>query len=281
MTILITGATGNIGRPLIQLLLDAGADLRAVSRDPSAANLPAAVQVVASPFEGLRGATAIFLNSRALGDQMAAVVAAAAQSDDMARIVALSAINADDDDTRQPSRVRGDRNREADQLAAASGIPWVSLRPTLFASNFVGMWATQIQHGDTVFGPHANASVAPVADVDVAAVAAQAFLRDDLLGQRIPLTGPQALTNAELVETLGTSLGRALRYQEVTARAVSDRFAEMGFPDGFADAYIAMLASTVEHPAEVTNDVDKILDRPATPFADWAAAHRAAFTSGR
>ncbi len=280
MTILITGATGNVGRPLIDHLLAAGADVCAVSRNPSAAQLPAAVQVVESPFDGLRDATAVFLNSRALGAQMSAVVDAAAQSG-VQRILALSAINADDDDTRQPSRFRGDRNRETDQIAAASGIPWISLRPTLFASNFVGMWAAQIRGADCVYGPHPRASLAPIADGDIAAVAAHALLADDLIGQRIPLTGPQALTNAELVGVLGTVLDRPLRYQEIPAHILRDRFAQMGFRAGFADAYTAMLTATLDRPAVVTHDVENILGRSATSFADWAAAHRAVFTSGR
>ena len=280
MTILITGATGNVGRPLVDHLLDAGADLRGVSRNPSAADLPAAVQVVASPLDGLRGATAVFLNSRALGDQMVPLIAAAARSG-VQRLVALSAINADDDDSRQPSRFRGDRNREADRLSANSGIPWVSLRPTLFASNFIGMWAAQIRGGDCVYGPHSGASLAPIADADIAAVAASAFLHDDLIGQRVPMTGPQALTNAELVGVLGTVLGRSLRYREVPAHVFRQRFTDMGFPVGFADAYTAMLATTLDHPATVTHDVEKILGRPATSFAEWADAHRAVFTSGQ
>ena len=279
MTILITGATGNVGRPLIDHLLTAGAHVCAVTRDPDSANLPAAVKVVASPFDGLSGATALFVNSRALGDQMAALIQAAADAG-VRRIVALSAINADDDDARQPSRFRGDRNREADQLAVGSGIPWVSLRPTLFASNFLGMWASQIRAGDVVYGPYAGASLAPIADADISAVAAHAFLTDDVLEQRVPLTGPQALTNTELVDVIGTVLCRTLRYQEVPATVFSDRFAEMGFPEGFSDAYLAMLAPTVEHAAVVTHDVEKILDRPATSFRDWVTAHRQAFAAG-
>jgi uncharacterized protein YbjT (DUF2867 family) len=280
MTILITGATGNVGRPLINQLLAAGADVCAVSREPSSADLPAAVEVVASPFAGLRGADAVFVNSRALSNQLSALVATAARCG-VRRLVALSALNADDDDSRQPSRLRGDRNREADQLAAGSGISWVSLRPTLFASNFIGMWAAQIRGGNAVYGPHPTASLAPIADADVAAVAARALLTDDLLGQRIPMTGPQALTNEELVGVIATVLGRPLRYREISAQTLRERFAQIGFPTGFADAYAGMLATTLDRPAEVTHDVEKILGRPATPFGEWVAAHRSVFAAGR
>jgi|GEM_PF-3838527 len=83
---------------------------------------------------------------------------------------------------------------------------WVSLRPSVFATNFAGMWSAQIRSGDIVGGPYADASSAPIAEADIAAVAARVLLTDDFAGQRIPLTVPQALTNAELVEVIGTVL---------------------------------------------------------------------------
>ncbi|WP_029112439.1 NAD(P)H-binding protein [Mycobacterium sp. URHB0044] len=276
-TILITGATGNVGRPLVNHLVDAGARVRALTRHPETAQFPAGVQVVGSATEGLRGADAVFLNSRALGAEMEPVVAAA-RAAGVTRLVALSAINADDDFARQPSRFRGDRNKEADQLAAESGLEWVSLRPTVFASNFAGMWAPQLRAGDVVAGPYASASTAVIVDHDISAVAARAFLTDDLLGQRIPLTGPQALTNAEMVAIIGTALDRPVRYHEVPNELVRQRFIGLGFGAEFADAYIALLAETVDRPALVTHDVEKILGRAATSFAQWVSDHRAFFT---
>jgi uncharacterized protein YbjT (DUF2867 family) len=272
MTIVITGATGNVGRPLVTELVRAGARVRAVSRQPNTANFPAEVEVVTSATAALKGASAVFLNSRALGDELADVVYLARKSG-VTRMVALSAINADDDFSRQPSRFRGDRNKEAEQYAVDSGLPWVSLRPSVFVSNFIGMWAPQIQAGDVVSGPYAAASSAPIVEADISAVAARALLTDDLLGQRIPLTGPQALTNTEMVAIIGDVLGRPLRYREVPPDLVRQRFIALGFPTEFADAYMAMLSDTVDRPALVTHDVEKILGRPAQSFAQWAATY--------
>jgi uncharacterized protein YbjT (DUF2867 family) len=173
------------------------------------------------------------------------------------RLVALSAINADDDFSLQPSRFRGDRNKEVEQLAVDSGLEWVSLRPTIFASNYAGMWAAQIRSGDVVAGPYAAASNAPIVDRDISAVEARAILTDELVGQRIPLTGPQALTDAQLVEIIGSVLDRRLSYQEVPPQLVRERFIGIGFSAEF----------------------EKILGRPAESFAQWAADHRALFTS--
>jgi uncharacterized protein YbjT (DUF2867 family) len=276
--VVVTGATGNVGRPLVTELAEAGIEVRAVTRNPDTADFPSGVTSFDSAFAALPGARAVFLNSRALGESMAPTVAAA-RAAGVTRLVALSAINADDDFSRQPSRFRGDRNKEVDQVAAESGLEWISLRPTVFASNFAGMWGPQIRGGDVVGGPYASASTAPIADPDIAAVAANALLTDELVGRRVPMTGPEALTNTQMVEAIGTVLGRPLRYQEAPPELVRQRFIGLGFGAEFADAYMALLAETVDRPALVTHDVEKILDRPATSFAQWVSDHRHLFTA--
>jgi uncharacterized protein YbjT (DUF2867 family) len=277
VTIVVTGATGNVGRPLVSELAAAGARVRAVTRTPEAAGFPDGVEAVYSAVDALPGATAVFLNSRALGGDLADVVALARRSG-VTKLVALSAINADDDFSRQPSRFRGDRNKEVEQLAVDSGLDWVSLRPAVFASNFVGMWSAQVRAGDVVGGPYAAASAAPIVETDIAAVAAQALLTDELVGQRIPLTGPQAFTNRELVESIGTVLGRSLTYVEAPPDLVRQRFIDLGLGAEFADAYTAMLAETLDKPALVTREVEKITGHPATTFAQWVSQHRDLFT---
>lgn len=277
-TILVTGATGNVGRPLVNLLAAAGARVRAVSRDPASARFPAGVEVVGSAAAGMSGASAVFLNSRALAGELATVVDLA-RREGVTRLVALSAINADDDFSRQPPRFRGDRNKEVEQYAIDSGLEWASLRPTVFATNFFGMWAPQVKAGDVVSGPYAAASTAPIVDADISAVAVHALLTDEQLGQKVPLTGPHALTNTELVDVVGDVLGRRLRYQEVPADLVRQRFVGLGFSAEFADAYIALLEATVSGPALVTHDVEKVLGRPARSFADAVGANRDLFTN--
>lgn len=274
MTILITGATGNVGRPLVEQLHAAGMKVRAVTRNPSP-NLPPEVETVASVRDGLAGVSAVFLNSRALGPDLAWTVQSA--KDAGAKLVALSAINADDDFSRQPSRFRGDRNKEVEQLAVDSGLPWVSLRPALFATNFIGMWAGQLQAGDVVAGPYASASSAPIVEADIAAVAAHALLTDELDGRKVPLTGPQSLTNAELLAVVGRVLGRHLRYLEIPVEQVRERFVAIGFPPEFGTAYTALMAETVGTPAPVSDELERILGRPAQPFAEWVDRHRGAF----
>jgi uncharacterized protein YbjT (DUF2867 family) len=280
MTIVVTGATGNVGRPLVAELVAAGAQVRAVTRAPDTAGLPSGVEAVGSAAEALPGASAVFLNSRALGEDLPNVVAECVRAG-VTKLVALSAINADDDFSRQPSRFRGDRNKEVDQLAVESGLAWVSLRPSVFATNFAGMWGAQIRAGDVVAGPYAAASSAPIVESDISAVAARALLTDDLVGQRIPLTGTQAFSNTELAGVIGGILGRPLQYREVPEELVRQRFIGIGFGADFADAYMSMLVETLDKPALVTHDVEKILGRPATPFAQWVSEHRDLFAQSK
>ena len=277
MTIVVTGATGNVGRPLVAELAAAGARVRAVTRTPHTAEFPAGVEVIGSAVDALPGASAVFLNSRALGAQLAEVVALAQRSG-ITKLVALSALNADDDFSRQPSRFRGDRNKEVEQFAVESGFAWVSLRPSVFASNFVGMWAAQNRAGDVDGGPYAAASTATIVDRDIAAVAARALLSDELDGRKVPLTGPQAFTNSELVAVIGAVVGRPLTYREAPPEMVRQRFIDIGLGAEFADAYTALLAETLDKPALVTHEVEKILGRPAVTFAQWVAQHRDLFT---
>src|SRR3984885_13216864 len=180
MTIVVTGATGNVGRPLVAKLAAAGTRVRAVTRTPETAGFPSNVEVSGAVADALPGASAVFLNSRALGENLGAVVADCRRAG-VSKLVALSAINADDDFSRQPSRFRGGRNKEVEQLAVDSGLAWVSLRPSVFATNFAGMWAAQIRAGDAVAGPYAGASTAPIVEADIAAVAARALLTDELV----------------------------------------------------------------------------------------------------
>ncbi|GLE52661.1 NmrA family NAD(P)-binding protein [Mycobacterium montefiorense] len=278
MTIVVTGATGNVGRPLVAELVAAGARVRAITRTPKTAGLSSRTEVVGTVAEALPGASAVFLNSRAVGENLADVVTECRRAG-VTKLVALSAINADDDFSRQPSRFRGDRNKEVEQLAIDSGLAWVSLRPTVFATNFAGMWAAQIRAGDTVAGPYPAASTAPIVESDIAAVAARALLTDDLVGQRIPLTGPQAFTNSELLDVIGAVLGRTLQYRQIPADAARQRFIDLAFSPEFADAYTAMLAETLDTPALVTHDVEKILGRAPVPFAQWVSEHRDLYTN--
>ena len=281
--ILVTGATGTVGRPLIEVLSTAGADIRAVIRKGQAAGLPAHVEVVVGDLSrpetiapALRGVTALFLHPRAVADAAFELVALAREQG-VQRVVALSAINIDDPLDQQPSRYNGDRNKEAEQAAVASGLEWVSLRPSSFASNTLQAWGAQIRAGDVVRYVYAAFEESLLDERDLAAVGARALLSDDLLGRRLMLSGPQSLSHAELVATIGEVIGRPLRFQEVEPEVLKRGMIANGFAEPFVTALLARYAREVGQAAPVTGEVERILGRPARTYAEWVADHADAF----
>jgi uncharacterized protein YbjT (DUF2867 family) len=281
--ILVTGATGTVGRPLIEVLSTAGADIRAVIRKGQAAGLPDGVEVVVGDLSrpdtiapALRGVTALFLHPRAVADAAFELVALAREQG-VQRVVALSAMNIDDPLDQQPSRYNGDRNKEAEQAAVASGLEWVSLRPSSFASNTLKAWGAQIRAGDVVRYVYAAFEESLLDERDLAAVGAHALLSDDLLGRRLLLSGPQSLSHAELVATIGEVIGRPLRFQEVEPEVLKRGMIANGFSEPFVYALLARYAREVGQAAPVTGEVAQILGRPARTYAEWVADHADAF----
>ena len=189
----------------------------------------------------------------------------------------LSAMNVDDNLEEQPSRYRGDRNKEVEDAPVGSGLEWVSLRAGFFAINTLQAWGAQIRAGDVVRGPYATFAEAPIHERDLAGVGASALLTDELVGRRLELTGPQSLTHEEMVAIIGDVIGRPLRYEEIPPEAVKQGMVQRGFPEPFVEALMARYARGVGQPAPLTGEVGEILGRPARTYAQWVADHADAF----
>jgi uncharacterized protein YbjT (DUF2867 family) len=276
---LVTGATGNVGRRVVQRLIAAGHRVRAVTRDPSRANLPAEVQVEAADLtdpETLRphldAVEAVFLVWPFV-DPAAAVRLAPRLADVLAgsgspRVVYLSAASAEADPDSFWAVV--------ERAITASGLLWTMLRPTGIATNTLG-WAGSIRAEGVVRWPYGAAARSMVHEDDIAAVAVEALTSDRHDKQTYVLSGPETVTQAEQVRIIGEAIGRDLHWQDVPARAVRPMLAvAMGSP-AFADAALAGWAALVQTPEQVTGDVAAVLGRPARTFAQWAADHAADF----
>jgi uncharacterized protein YbjT (DUF2867 family) len=280
--IVLTGATGLVGRLLVAELK--GHEVRVITRSPRDAGFPAEVEVVEGDPQrpetlerALCGADVLFLHSRAVGDAAYDVVALARDLG-VRRVVALAAANVDDRPDAQPSRFRGDRNKEVDDAAATSGLEWVSLRPSSFALNALTAWGGQIRAGDDVRYVYADFEESPLHERDLAEVLAKALLDDDLLGRRLDLTGPESLPHKEMVQKIGTALGRPLRFHEIPAPIAAEGMLAGGLPEPFVTAMMARYAAHLAQPQfPPTAEVEKILGRPAQTFAEWATDHIADF----
>lgn len=277
--ILVTGATGNVGRRVLARLTAAGHSVRAVVRDPSRAKLPAGVAAVTADLADpetvrphLDGVQAVFLIwpfvDTAATVQLAPRVAHTFASAGSPRVVYVSAAYADTDPDSFWAVV--------ERAIADSGLPWTVLRPSGIATNTLG-WAGAIRTEGVVRWPYGTAARSLIHQDDIAAVAVEALTSDRHDRRTYVLTGPETVTQAEQVRIIGTAVGRDVRWEDVPAEAVRPMLVEAFGNPAFADAALASWATMVEKPERVTDDVATVLGRPARTFAQWAADHAADF----
>ncbi|CAM5473487.1 SDR family oxidoreductase [Streptomyces atroolivaceus] len=277
--IVVTGATGNIGRPLTQTLAEAGRPVIAVSRHTAA--VPAGVRHVAADLSepgslkpALAGAKALFLllsgDLHATGASPVDLIGEAVAGG-VRRVVLLSTLGVA---TRPfgPTRIA---MRALEDTLRESGLEWTILRPGGFASNAL-WWAESVRTQRVVAAPFGDIGVPVIDPADIAAVAAACLLDDRHTGGVYELTGPEVVTPRQQAEAIAAALGSPVRFHELTrdeAKAAMTR----SMPAELADDTLDILGSP--HPSElrVSPDVRQVLGRPPRPFADWAARNVAAF----
>ncbi len=277
--VLVTGATGRIGGEVVAGLVAAGAEVRALTRRPAAARLPAGVDVVAGDLTvpesleaGLDEVDAVFLVWAAPAGTAPAVVARLAAR--ARRIVLLSSPHRTPHPFfQQPNALRA-LHAQLDDLVAASGVAWTILRPGMFASNALFWWGPQIRAGDVVRWPYGAAETAPIHERDVADVAVRALCDDAHAGDDYVLTGPASLSQAAQVHTIGEVLGRTLRFEEMSPEEAPR---ELGWPPAVAGMLLGAWRAALGQPAYVTDTIERVTGHPARTFRAWAAEHAAAF----
>jgi uncharacterized protein YbjT (DUF2867 family) len=277
--VLVTGATGNVGREVVNLLLSGGTHVSAVSRNPATAIVPSQAQLIQGDpsrpqtlARALDGMDAILLSPRALAGAARELLTLAA-SHGVRRAVLLSALTV---------QFGGGRRRFADEFRAIeaavkdSGLAWTILRSADYASN-AKAWAPQIRVSDTVRGAYGNASTSTVHERDVAAVAARSLIDDADVGQTYVLTGPQSLTQRDKVHAIGQAINRNLCWQEIPADQVRQAMIARGLPEDVPDRMLGYLADYVEKPGPSSDTVERLLQRPAVTFGEWATEHAGEF----
>jgi len=283
--ILVTGATGRVGRLVFDELLRAGASVSALTRRPLDAALPADAEVVAGDLTvptsldpALNGAEAVFLLWTAPAATAPAVVErlVAHPSPRPRHVVYLSAPHQTPHPFFQQPNPMRDLHVEIERLLAAARLEVTVLRPGMYASNARHWWGPQIRAGDVVRWPYADAETAPVDERDIAAVAAHTLLDGRHAGGDYVLTGPESLSQAAQVHAIGEAIGRPLRFEELSPDEFRDD-AEGSWPPGVADMLLDAWRATLGHRAYVTSAVQEILGSPARTFYQWAADHASAF----
>ena len=277
--VLVTGATSRVGRLVVDEILRAGAPVRALTRTPERAALPARVNVVQADFTApaslrpaLDGVDTVFLVWTAPIATARDVIAQLEShgSGRPRRIVLLSSPH----QTAHPFFQRPNALRalymELEQLLAASALDVVTLRPGIFASNVMHWWGPQIRSGDVVRWPYAHAETAPIDERDIAAVAARVLLDRRFTSGDHVITGPESLSHADQVRAIGDAIGRPLRFEELSPDEFR-RETAASWPPSVVEMLLGAWQATLGHRAYVTSAVEEITGTPARTFARWAA----------
>ncbi|AHH21521.1 NmrA family protein [Nocardia nova SH22a] len=272
--IVVTGATGNVGRPLVATLAAAGAKVRAVSRAVTAADVPDGVEYVRGDLARAGDLTAAFDGAESLflltsgeflgtGGDLGEVMTAA-RAGGVRRVVLLSSQGVG----------TGDHPSDLEDSVKQSGVEWTMLRPGNFASNAL-QWADSVRTERVIAAPFADAAFPLIDPEDIAAVAAAVLLGDGHDGKIYELTGPVAISPRQQAEAIGDAVGEPVRFVEETRAEATARMVRF-MPEPVVEATLNILSSPGAL-GQVRPDVERILGRPARSFGDWVARNVAAF----
>jgi uncharacterized protein YbjT (DUF2867 family) len=282
MKVLVTGATGHVGRHVVTQLVSSGHEVRALTRQTDAV-FPPGVEAVRGdllspdsiPFDGV-SRMYLFPEPRTAREVVARAVKAGIE-----RIVTLSSgavTGGFDTDFQLP----------VEQAVEASGAEWTHVRPGDFASNTLRLWGPMVRAERVVRYAQPEAPSLAIHDGDIAAVAVTALLEDGHTGRWYDLTGPALLTRRDQVAAIGEALGEEVRFEEVSAAEAREILRAQG---GWAAENADFLLGFSEYSAGGTSldDVDwaevlkplptveEVLGRPARTYAQWARDNADAF----
>jgi len=271
--VLVTGATGVLGKAIVDALLEARLSVRQGVRTPSKAssNVETAhldYREPATIAPAVAGASAIVLMAPPLDAEAPALlgpVIAEARRAGVQHIVLISAFGVNHNE-QAPLRV-------VEHLVIDSGVPYTILRPNFLMENFSeGPQANGIRTGDVIPLAAGDGKTSFVSTRDVAA-AVVAVLQQSLAGTELDLTGPEALDHAEVARIISAASGRTIRYQALTEEQMLDGARSHGMPAP-AVAYLGMLYGVVRagYAAGVANDFETLTGRRPTTFEAFAQA---------
>ena len=277
--ILVTGASGNVGKHLVEQLHAKNAQVRILVRDESkVAYLDESVERVVGDLDkpatlapAMRGVDVLYLVTP--DTQQVCHLLEAARQAGVKHVVKQSTIEAN------RSLGPGKWHRQQEELIMASHMAWTFLRPTMMMVNTIEWWAATVKSHSTVYFPGGKGKVAPVAPGDVAAVAAAVLSNPQAhKGQVYELTGPESLTIGDMVHVLGKVLGKHIRYINVPAPLAALWLRRMGLPayvvTGLFETLGALRRSEY---AYVTDAVRQVGGTEPQRFEAWCQAHAAVF----
>ncbi len=273
--ILVTGASGTVGQPLVERLRQRGAEvLRATSKRHHAAD-----QTFLDLTDHRSFAPALAGVSRAFvltppgfthQDQLVEPLIEQAARQRLEKLVLMTAMGVDADPTAPL--------RKAELLLEQSGVPFVVLRPNWFMQNFNSYWLAGIRHAGEIQLPAGTAKGSFIDARDIAAVAAEVLTSDTYRNVHFDLTGNAALDHGEVAGLLARVSGKPIRYRDVSPDEMRSTLQQAGLPPEYAELLLTLLGHFRAGYAErVTAAVPQILGRDAISFEQYASDYRQAW----
>ena len=281
MTYLITGATGDVGSKVVECLLQRGDRPRVLTRDEKRARSRFADRVdvfvgdLANPASlraALEGVDALFLVN--IGPQIPAqdeAAAKVAKAEGVKHLVKLSSM-----DVEQNLAI-GAWHERGEAAIRASGISFTFLQPTGFMSNLLA-WAPSIKAEGVVRSSTGEGRRAFIHCDDIAAVSTMALTTRQYDGASLPITGPEALTFAEVTAKIGTAIGRQLKFQPISDEEARQQYAASGASSSETEAHVSLWRAIRQgRLAKITDNVERILGRKPIAIDQWIMENAAAF----
>lgn len=281
-TILVTGATGTVGSELVNLLrgranLHLRAGVHSIEKTiPGVESAHFSYENDDAMSAACEGVDAVFWLTPITGGQLtwALRFLNVAKAANVKRLVKLSVSGMDE----SPLMTLAKWHLELENAIRETGIPWTSLRPNGFMQNFLTV-AVPLPDG-TMYSSTAEGRAAYVDVRDIAEVAVKALTEPGHEGKAYELSGPEALTMSEIAKILSEASGRDIRYVDLSDDALRQGMLDVGMPFWLVEMIIDINVHTrAGRNAQVTNVVEEITGRPATPFQQFALEHAQRWTT--
>ncbi|OKL39149.1 SDR family oxidoreductase [Pontibacter flavimaris] len=287
-TILVTGATGTVGREVVKQLAMLDGDIRvragvhSIIKGENLKRLPG-VEIVEMDFEdpeSLRAAFThvdkLFLITPLAEDQvqMARTLVDEAKRAGAKHIVKLSALGAGAAHGIQLGRW----HHEIEQYIEESGISYTFLRPASFMQNLIEYHAESIKQEGRFYMPSGDGRISYVDARDIAAVGIEALLGDGHAGKVYDITGPEALSNTEVAQLLSEVTGRQVAFVDVPEEDYRRSLKEHGSPARITDALVELYqVQKADKSSGVTDAVEKVTNRKPHSMRQFLQDHSDCF----
>jgi len=180
-------------------------------------------------------------------------------------------------DAREQNVGTGVWHAAGEAAIRASGIPFTFVQPSGFMSTAL-YWARSIKMEGVVRSATGDGKIPSIHPTDIAEIAVKAVIEPENGGQSLPITGPEALSYADMTAKIGAAIGKALRFQAISIEEARAQQIAWNAPPPIVEARLSIFrAIREERLVEVTDTVECVLGSKPITFDHWARENAVAF----